>query len=202
MEGKKICRCKRIRPIYLRKRGSFGFGNERSRAAFFWPEFRKIAEHSPCLAILKWESIKSKIPSNRARTQPVKLSSLRTHHKHHRPALITPRASRCITLLWKHGLGEWSLKLSERDPPALSDQSGTESPHGRRDERRRVRRWVESSDDDSSGHGHDSSNFQSRDPFYVFVFNVRPKGLNYTTITHPESCSQNCSHYSLFSFSS
>lgn len=120
---KKICRCKRIRPIYLRKRGSFDFGNQRSRAAFLWPEFRKITEHCPCLAILKWESIKSKIPSKRARMQPVKLSSLCAHHKHHRPALITPRASRCITLLWKHGPGEWSLKLSERDPPALSDQS-------------------------------------------------------------------------------
>lgn len=48
----------------------------------------------------------------------------------------------------------------------------TEFSHGRRDERR----WVESSDEDSSGLGYDSSIFQSWDPFYVFVFSVT-KGI-------------------------
>lgn len=114
-------------------------------------------------------------------TQPVIRSSLCTHTKHHRPVLITPRASRCITLLWKHSLSEWSLRLSE--PDQATKMSGFHM-----DGQRKGGVWEEEWNHLMMTHLVTvmiQAFFQSWDPCYVFVLNVRPKGLNYSTVMHP-----------------
>lgn len=122
----------------------------------------QASAHAACQALITPHSSQAPPPSTNHS------SSIALHHP---PVKTRPRRVKSEA---------FGARSSRAERPKRAEFS-----HGWRDERRCVRRWVESSDEDSSGHGYDSSISQSRDPFYVFVFNVRPKGLNYTPIMHP-----------------